>query len=74
MIQLRFNTLQLFKISAGSDHVLYVGITCGMSAPYVAGQLDHCMDNLDKFTPVLLGFNPTYLSRYMMLIEINMNR
>ena len=34
-----------------------------MQAPYVAGQLDHCMDHLDYFTPVVLGFNPVNLSR-----------
>ncbi|XP_072017451.1 glucokinase regulatory protein-like [Amphiura filiformis] len=44
-------------------HVLFVGITCGLSAPYVAGQLDHCIDHLDYFTPVVLGFNPINLAR-----------
>ncbi|KAL3869711.1 hypothetical protein ACJMK2_042362 [Sinanodonta woodiana] len=47
----------------GKKKVLYIGITCGLSAPFVAGQLDYCLQHLDKFTPVLLGFNPTYLAR-----------
>jgi len=38
--------------------MLYIGITCGLSAAYVAGQLDFCLQNLNLFTPVLLGFNP----------------
>ncbi|XP_066564155.1 glucokinase regulatory protein isoform X2 [Amia ocellicauda] len=32
-------------------------------APFIAGQLDFCMDNLDVFTPVLLGFNPVTTAR-----------
>ncbi|XP_060583846.1 glucokinase regulatory protein-like [Ruditapes philippinarum] len=52
----------LKKISEGKDRVLYIGITCGLSAPFVAGQLEYCMDN-SKFVPVLLGFNPEHLAR-----------
>jgi len=52
----------------GKERVLFIGITCGLSAPYVAGQLDYCMNNLDVFTPVLLGFNPITLSRYFVFI------
>ncbi|XP_041359642.1 glucokinase regulatory protein-like isoform X2 [Gigantopelta aegis] len=47
----------LEQTTAGKSRVLYIGITCGLSAPFVAGQLDHCMKNTAKFTPVLLGFN-----------------
>ncbi|XP_063080226.1 glucokinase regulatory protein [Engraulis encrasicolus] len=47
----------------GKKKVLFIGITCGLSAPFVAGQLDFCLDNLDTFTPVLVGFNPTYMAR-----------
>nr|XP_006825582.1 PREDICTED: glucokinase regulatory protein-like [Saccoglossus kowalevskii] len=53
----------LKQVSQGKRKVLFIGITCGLSAPFVAGQLDYCMDNLDKFTPVLLGFNPLNLAR-----------
>ncbi|XP_053394873.1 glucokinase regulatory protein-like [Mercenaria mercenaria] len=52
----------LKKVSEGKTRVLYIGITCGLSAPYVAGQLEYCMDN-PKFVPVLLGFNPENLAR-----------
>ena len=55
----------IFQVTAGKRKVVYIGITCGLSAPYVAGQLDYCMDNLDVFTPVVIGFNPTYLARYV---------
>jgi len=51
------------QVSRGMDRVVYIGITCGLSAPYVAGQLDHCMKNLNTFIPVLLGFNPVHLAR-----------
>lgn len=47
----------------GKTKVLYIGITCGLSAPYVAGQLHYCMQNPDVITPVLLGFNPVNLAR-----------
>lgn len=53
----------LDKICAGKKHVLFVGISCGMSAPFVAGQLDFCLKHLDVFTPVLLGFNPVHMAR-----------
>jgi N-acetylmuramic acid 6-phosphate (MurNAc-6-P) etherase len=45
-------------VTNGKKRVLYVGITCGLSAAYVAGQLDFCLQNRNIFTPVLLGFNP----------------
>ncbi|XP_039530301.1 glucokinase regulatory protein-like isoform X3 [Pimephales promelas] len=32
-------------------------------APFVAGQLDFCLNHLDIFTPVLLGFNPVHMAR-----------
>lgn len=53
----------------GKSRVIFIGITCGLSAPYVAGQLQHCMENLDIFTPVLMGFNPVEQARL-----INYNR
>ena len=51
------------QISEGHSRVLYIGLTCGMSAPYVAGQLDYCMQHPEKFTPVLIGFNPVERAR-----------
>ncbi|XP_067312161.1 glucokinase regulatory protein isoform X5 [Pseudorasbora parva] len=53
----------LDKVCAGKKHVLFFGISCGMSAPFVAGQLDFCLNHLDIFTPVLLGFNPVHMAR-----------
>ena len=32
-------------------------------APYVAGQLDYCIQHIDRCIPVLLGFNPVKLAR-----------
>ena len=61
--------------SAGRDAIMLIGITCGLSAPYVAGQLDYLMQ-LKKSDPAVsthvrpqhigvgvMGFNPVFLSR-----------
>lgn len=53
----------LKEVTDGKTKVLFLGITCGLSAPYVGGQLQYCMENLDVFTPVVLGFNPTHQAR-----------
>ena len=53
----------LIKVSRNKTKVLFIGITCGLSAPYVAGQLDYCMKQRDVFIPVLLGFNPVNQAR-----------
>jgi N-acetylmuramic acid 6-phosphate (MurNAc-6-P) etherase len=47
---------------------IYVGITCGLSAPYIAGQLDHLLEQNEqnqtsKCAVTLLGFNPIELAR-----------
>ncbi|KAJ6234245.1 glucokinase regulatory protein [Anaeramoeba flamelloides] len=52
----------LKEITKNAKKVLYIGITCGMSAPYVAGQLLYCSKN-ENTTPVLMGFNPVSMSR-----------
>ena len=42
----------------------FVGITCGLSAPYVAGQIAHALDNPDNFNHIgLIGHNPPDLAR-----------
>lgn len=41
---------------------LYIGITAGLSAPYVAGQLEYAMGRKD-FDSVVVGFNPASLAR-----------
>jgi N-acetylmuramic acid 6-phosphate (MurNAc-6-P) etherase len=43
-------------------HCVAVGITCGLSAAYVAGMLDRGRQ-LEGVTPVLIGFNPVALAR-----------
>ncbi|XP_078237093.1 glucokinase regulatory protein isoform X3 [Pogona vitticeps] len=53
----------LNKVCEGKKKVIFFGISCGLSAPYVAGQLDFCMNNLDIYTPVLVGFNPVSMAR-----------
>ncbi|XP_071119150.1 glucokinase regulatory protein-like [Haliotis cracherodii] len=53
----------LHNLCKDKTRVLFLGITCGLSAPFVAGQLHLCMEQPDKYTPVLLGFNPTCLAR-----------
>lgn len=40
-----------------TEQGLYVGITCGLSAPYVAAQLDYVGGN-KSFHSIVLGFNP----------------
>ncbi|XP_072170009.1 glucokinase regulatory protein-like [Diadema setosum] len=49
--------------SQGCQRILFIGITCGLSAPYVAGQLDYCLGRPEQYTPVLLGFNPVSLAK-----------
>jgi N-acetylmuramic acid 6-phosphate (MurNAc-6-P) etherase len=43
---------------------VFVGITCGLSAPYVAGQLDYLLKTSDHAV-ALIGFNPVDLARNM---------
>jgi N-acetylmuramic acid 6-phosphate (MurNAc-6-P) etherase len=46
--------------------VVYIGVTCGMSAPYVAAQLDECLSGAPiagRLVPVLVGFNPIAAAR-----------
>lgn len=44
------------KYQNNYSHVIMICITCGMSAPYCAGQLEYAL-NTDKFIPVLISFN-----------------
>ncbi|XP_022102250.1 glucokinase regulatory protein-like isoform X2 [Acanthaster planci] len=53
----------LQQVCKKKKRVVYIGISCGLSAPFVAGQLLYCMEHLDVFTPVLLGFNPVEQAR-----------
>jgi N-acetylmuramic acid 6-phosphate (MurNAc-6-P) etherase len=53
---------ELKKYLTESKEYMYVGITCGLSAPFVAGQLDFTM-KADNIVSVLLGFNAVELAR-----------
>jgi len=53
---------ELAEITDDADRTLYIGISCGFSAPYVAGQLDYASDR-ENFFSILMGFNPLELSR-----------
>ena len=54
---------ELKKATQGKTNVVVIGVTCGLSAPFVAGQIEFCLHHLDTYTPVLIGFNPTHLAR-----------
>jgi N-acetylmuramic acid 6-phosphate (MurNAc-6-P) etherase len=45
-----------------AQRALYIGVTCGFSAPYIAGQLDYAKQHPSIFS-VLLGFNPPERAR-----------
>jgi N-acetylmuramic acid 6-phosphate (MurNAc-6-P) etherase len=53
------------SVVGDEEDVVYVGITCGMSAPYVGGQLYHTLQKKDNknLTSILLGFNPVEAAR-----------
>ncbi|KAJ5076712.1 glucokinase regulatory protein [Anaeramoeba ignava] len=51
----------LQKIINGKNNVLYIGITCGLSAPYIGGQIEYIMQQNQQC--VLLGFNPIDMAR-----------
>ena len=44
----------------GFDHVVFVGVSCGLSATYVGAQLEYAMQRAPRFTSVLLGFNEVH--------------
>ncbi|XP_072227339.1 glucokinase regulatory protein [Leuresthes tenuis] len=59
----KLGVLSLKKVCEGKRRVLFIGISCGLSAPFVAGQLDFCLQHPDVYTPVLVGFNPAHQAR-----------
>ncbi|XP_028255906.1 glucokinase regulatory protein isoform X2 [Parambassis ranga] len=59
----KLGMLSLKKVCEGKKRVLFVGISCGLSAPFVAGQLDFCLQHPEVYTPVLIGFNPAHQAR-----------
>ncbi|PNI28620.1 GCKR isoform 3 [Pan troglodytes] len=59
---------ELKKVAAGKKRVIVIGISVGLSAPFVAGQMDYCMNNTAVFLPVLVGFNPVSMARCLLEI------
>ncbi|HOB75358.1 MAG TPA: hypothetical protein PKG54_12635 [Phycisphaerae bacterium] len=55
----------------GKRHVLYIGVTCGLSAPYVASQMFH-VSRRRGANCILLGFNPADLARDVEIENWNM--
>eukprot|EP00756_Hemistasia_phaeocysticola_P060965 Hpha_TRINITY_DN4462_c0_g1::TRINITY_DN4462_c0_g1_i1::g.50449::m.50449 len=62
---------ELEKLRRQHTAISLIGISCGLSAAYVAGQLDHALSNplelgeggAGGFAAAALGFNPSHLSR-----------
>lgn len=52
----------LVQRTKDAKQVLFIGITCGLSAPYVGGQIEYATKQ-NNFVTVLMGFNPADLSR-----------
>ena len=52
----------LLNCTKNAKKVLLIGITCGLSAPYVGGQIEYAMKQ-ENYVTVLMGFNPAHLSR-----------
>lgn len=52
---------------------IFIGITCGLSAPFVAGQINYCLDELDKKVVAcgVIGFNPVEMTRKTQAINQN---
>lgn len=48
-------------IGKDDENIVYIGITCGLSSPYVAGQLAYCIQQ--QYDTILIGFNPIELAR-----------
>lgn len=56
------------KASNSSTHTMIIGVTCGISAPYVAGQMAHMLyrqlnDDNCAGSACVMGFNPLNLAR-----------
>lgn len=54
---------ELEMVARGLNKVLFVGITCGLSSPFVGGQVEYCLQHPHRFKTYLLGFNPARQAR-----------
>jgi N-acetylmuramic acid 6-phosphate (MurNAc-6-P) etherase len=48
-----------------------IGITCGLSAPYVAGQISYALECKNALSTILMGFNPEELARDHLIEQWN---
>ena len=55
--------LQSHKKYKPDGKAVFVGITCGLSAPYVKGQLEKALNEDDYSAVILIGHNPVELAR-----------
>ena len=64
----------LHNCTLNNSNVCLIGITCGLSAPYVAGQVDYILDTIEqaegttkdnetRYSTIMMGFNPDVLAR-----------
>ena len=59
------------------DGMYLIGITCGLSAPYVAGQIDYMLNlnnevkHKNEFGAAVMGFNPVELARNQPIEKFN---
>ncbi len=54
----------LIRVAGDAQKIVFVGVTCGLSAPYVAGQLLYALEHRDRFVEVvLMGMNPVEAAR-----------
>ena len=53
----------LQEIAQVADHVILFGITCGLSAPYVAGQIDYAMNQVSFLSSLMP--RPFLVSQHM---------
>ncbi|KYQ91073.1 hypothetical protein DLAC_07976 [Tieghemostelium lacteum] len=64
-IEQSIDNLQPFIPKSSNQYLFYIGITCGFSAPYIAGQLNNLLTLTDQSRVIttLLGFNTIELAR-----------
>ena len=56
----------------GEDGTFLIGVTCGLSAPYVAGQLHYALEDLTGTVgAAVMGFNPIVLARNAVIEKAN---
>lgn len=64
--QVLASMLRRFPVGLGNtprSFLYFTFLSWYYQAPFVAGQMDYCMDNTAVFLPVLVGFNPVSMAR-----------